>query len=114
MPPKMCRIQLPVVVLLPIIVHKTVAHSRIARHGRELRVKAGPWAGVGCDAALRECVIIGEHILLTVLGVDGSAVKVGVAAPKNVPADRGEIYQRIRRAHDIGAESLVSEGEKRE
>ncbi|MHB0820100.1 carbon storage regulator CsrA [Stutzerimonas stutzeri] len=45
-----------------------------------------------------ETLIIGEGenaILVTVLGVKGNQVRLGVAAPKDVSVHREEIYQRI-------------------
>lgn len=44
-----------------------------------------------------ESIMIGDHISLTVLGVRGNQVKLGVKAPKEVPVHREEIYARIKR-----------------
>jgi carbon storage regulator len=44
-----------------------------------------------------ETITIGEHITVTVLGVKGNQVRVGVAAPKDVTVHREEIYERIKR-----------------
>lgn len=43
-----------------------------------------------------ESVIIGDDITLTVLGVRGHQVRLGVDAPKDVSVHREEIYQRIQ------------------
>ena len=43
-----------------------------------------------------ESVYIGDDIRLTVLGVRGTQVRVGIHAPKNIPVHREEIYYRIR------------------
>lgn len=43
-----------------------------------------------------ESLIIGDDITITVLGVKGSQVRVGVNAPKDVSVHREEIYDRIQ------------------
>lgn len=44
-----------------------------------------------------ESVMIGEDIVVTILGVRGNQVRVGVEAPKEIAVDREEIYERKRR-----------------
>lgn len=44
-----------------------------------------------------ETVMIGNDVTLTVLGVKGNQVRIGINAPKNVPVHRSEIYERIKR-----------------
>ena len=44
-----------------------------------------------------ETVMIGNNVTLTVLGVKGNQVRIGINAPKNVPVHREEIYERIKR-----------------
>jgi carbon storage regulator len=43
-----------------------------------------------------ETVMIGEEISVTVLGVKGNQVRVGINAPKNVAVHREEIFERIK------------------
>lgn len=43
-----------------------------------------------------ETLMIGDDISVTVLGVKGGQVRVGVNAPRDVIVHREEIYERIR------------------
>jgi carbon storage regulator len=44
-----------------------------------------------------EAVMIGDEVVVTVLGVKGSQVRLGIEAPKDVAVHREEIYRRIQR-----------------
>ena len=44
---------------------------------------------------ISESVIIGDDVKITVLGVKGSQVRLGIDAPKDVSVHREEIYERI-------------------
>ena len=43
-----------------------------------------------------ETIMIGKEVALTVVGFHGSAVRVGVNAPKEISVRREEIYERIQ------------------
>jgi carbon storage regulator len=43
-----------------------------------------------------ETVMIGNDVTVTILGVKGNQVRVGINAPKNVAVHREEIYERIK------------------
>ena len=43
-----------------------------------------------------ETLMVGDDVTITVLGVKGNQVRIGVNAPKDVAVHREEIYQRIQ------------------
>ncbi len=45
-----------------------------------------------------ENIKLGDDITITILGVSGNQVKLGISAPKDVPIHREEIYQKIQEA----------------
>ena len=47
-----------------------------------------------------ETVMIGNDVTVTVLGVKGNQVRIGVNAPKDVAVHREEIYERIKREEE--------------
>jgi len=49
--------------------------------------------------------MIGDEVTITVLGVKGNQVRVGINAPKSVAVHREEIYERIKREQQGGGES---------
>jgi carbon storage regulator len=44
-----------------------------------------------------ETVMVGNDVTVTIVGVKGSQIRIGINAPKDVTVHREEIYQRIRR-----------------
>ncbi len=50
-----------------------------------------------------ETVMLGDDVSLTVLGVKGNQVRIGINAPKSVPVHREEIYERIKREKGLAA-----------
>ncbi len=47
-----------------------------------------------------ETLMVGDDVTITVLGVKGNQVRIGVNAPKDVAVHREEIYQRIKKEQD--------------
>ncbi|MFT4728550.1 MAG: carbon storage regulator [Granulosicoccus sp.] len=60
-----------------------------------------------------ETLMIGDEVTVTVLGVKGSQVRIGVNAPKEVAVHREEIYDRIRKEQEVDVE-LSSSSEERD
>lgn len=60
-----------------------------------------------------ETVMIGNEVTITILGVKGNQVRVGINAPKSVAVHREEIYERIKR-EQAGQEKATQSAESTE
>ena len=49
---------------------------------------------------LGETLVIGDNVEVTVLGMSGNQVRLGIAAPKDISVHREEVYQRIQEEHN--------------
>ena len=54
-----------------------------------------------------ETLMVGDEVTVTVLGIKGNQVRIGINAPKDVAVHREEIYQRVQRE-----KGLLPEGEE--
>ena len=59
---------------------------------------------------INETLNIGDDVQVTVLGIKGNQVRIGINAPRDVPVHREEIYQRIKREERM-AEGGGEEGD---
>jgi carbon storage regulator len=57
-----------------------------------------------------ETVMIGNDVTVTVLGVKGNQVRVGVNAPRDVAVHREEIFERIKREEQEVGEASTARG----
>jgi carbon storage regulator len=57
-----------------------------------------------------ETLMIGDSVTVTVLGVKGNQVRIGITAPKDVAVHREEIFQRIGK--DAAAASSTATADK--
>ena len=56
-----------------------------------------------------ETIMIGDDIEITVVDIRGEKVRLGINAPAHVPVHRKEVYEAIKREHQMAAEA---KGEK--
>ena len=45
---------------------------------------------------MNETLMVGDEVTVTVLGIKGNQVRIGVNAPRDVPVHRQEIYEKIK------------------
>ena len=55
-----------------------------------------------------ETVMVGDDVTITILGVKGNQVRVGINAPKSVAVHREEIYERIKREQALGGQPAAN------
>lgn len=56
-----------------------------------------------------ETLIIGDDVIVTVLGIKGNQVRIGINAPKEVSVHREEIYQRIQQEKNATPSAVKEE-----
>ena len=60
---------------------------------------------------ISESLIIGDDVKVTVLGVKGNQIRIGIEAPKDVSVHREEIYERIQQEKLVNPQG-VADAEK--
>lgn len=58
-----------------------------------------------------ETVVIGDEVQVTVLGVKGNQVRLGVNAPRDVSVHRQEIYERIQKEQGAASGEAAAPGD---
>jgi carbon storage regulator len=55
-----------------------------------------------------EAVMIGNDVVVAIVGVKGKEVRIGVQAPKSVPVHREEVLERIQREQSSGGRAPLA------
>ena len=59
---------------------------------------------------LEESIVIGDNIVITILGVERDKVKIGISAPRELLILRGEIFEAVKEQKEI--ESRLASGQE--
>ncbi len=56
-----------------------------------------------------ETLMVGDEVTVTVLGVKGNQVRIGVAAPNDVAVHRQEVYEKIQKEANVGQPGIKAQ-----
>jgi carbon storage regulator len=54
-----------------------------------------------------ESIMIGDNVEITVIGVDGDTVRIGISAPKHVEIFRKEIFKSIQQSNQEASQEVI-------
>lgn len=54
-----------------------------------------------------EKIMVGDDVVVEVIEVNGSSVRIGIAAPKSIPVYREEIWDAVRAENRAAADSSI-------
>ncbi|MBX9974391.1 carbon storage regulator CsrA [Cytobacillus firmus] len=57
---------------------------------------------------LKESIMVGDNIEISILSIEGDQVKLGISAPKNVDIHRKEIYLSIQQENSSATQTEAS------
>ncbi|MBB3047166.1 carbon storage regulator [Litorivivens lipolytica] len=56
-----------------------------------------------------ETLMVGDEVTVTILGVKGNQVRVGVTAPRDVAVHRQEVYEKIQKESEVEESDMAQE-----
>jgi carbon storage regulator len=57
---------------------------------------------------LNQSIVIGDNVHVVVVAIDRDTVKLGIAAPREIPVHRAEVYEEIQRANRAAVPETAS------
>ncbi len=60
-----------------------------------------------------ETITIGDDVTVTIFGIKGNQVRIGIKAPEGIPVFREELYNRIKKEREAGIARPVPGNNKR-
>ena len=56
-----------------------------------------------------ESIMIGDDVVVTIVDIRGDKVRLGIAAPQDIPVHRQEVYDRIQREQPAAIDDLAAD-----